>query len=90
MNILGRFILIIISSLLIPVIVIFYSNDIKKMIESENLDNIENFIDLIKCFNKLSIGSKMNILLYSLFVANWFLIIPSMIFMNCFKYIFAK
>lgn len=90
MDILGRIILMVILAFTIPIIVIFYSNDIKGMSKSEDLDSIENLKDLIRCFNKLAIGPKINILLYSVFVANWFLIVPSIIFMECFKYVFVR
>lgn len=39
-------------------------------------------------FKELSIVSKIGVLLFYTFIANWFIILPSIIFMDCFKYIF--
>lgn len=51
---------------------------------------IANLYTSMKNFKELSIISKIGVLLFYTFIANWFIIIPSIIFMDCFKYIFIR
>ena len=44
----------------------------------------------MKDFKELSIIFKVGVLLFYTFISNWFIILPSIIFMECFKYVFIK
>lgn len=44
----------------------------------------------LKSYNELNAVEKILWGCFYLFIVNWFVITPSMLFFNCFKYIFIK
>ncbi len=52
---------------------------------------ISNMIyEPLKYFKELDIVEKILWSLFYIFLMNWFIITPSLIFVNCFKYIFLQ
>lgn len=61
------------------------------LITGFSLPYISNLIySQMKDFKKLSIVSKIGVLLFYAFIVNWFIILPSIVFIECFKYVFVK
>lgn len=61
------------------------------LITGFSLPYISNLIySQMKDFKKLSIVSKIVVLLFYAFIVNWFIILPSIVFIECFKYVFVK
>ena len=58
------------------------------LISGFSIPYIANLYSPMENFKELSIVSKIGVLLFYTFIVNWFIILPSIIFMDCFKYIF--